>query len=384
MKKCFALWIVVLSLFSFSSFAGKNEYQIFIDAGSTGSRIHIFQYEKSTPLPNIKDVFSESIKPGLSSYDTNPEAAGASLKKLLDDATVFLDKNLVSPNDTSISILATAGMRLLSDDKQQAIYASVSKYVQQYYQFPLREIKTISGEMEGLYGWLDVNYLSNNFQRNTPTIGSIDMGGASTQIAFATNQSNDYELMTINLNNHEYTVFSKSFLGMGQDQTFNTMILEQAAGNCFPLNYRYHDVDTGHFNLASCLPIYKNILQTHHVTEQIPPTDEQSFVASSGVYYAFNFFGVDSTPERVILENKIQAICSKDWEQLKQDYPLVTEKYLSTYCANAVYQDQLIFDTYNLQDYQLKVANQINQIDIDWTLGAALYSLTQSGMDSSR
>ena len=93
MKKSFQLFLtaIIFSVVSTHAFS-KNNYIIYIDAGSSSSKLHIFEYEKSSSIPMIKDVFSESTKPGLSEYADHPESAGNSLKKLLDDATQFLSK----------------------------------------------------------------------------------------------------------------------------------------------------------------------------------------------------------------------------------------------------------------------------------------------------
>jgi len=81
-----------MSASSLSAIAADH-YAIFIDAGSTSSKLHIFSYDDSTVMPNITEAFiPESVKPGISSFMSHPELAGPSLKKLLDDATQYLQK----------------------------------------------------------------------------------------------------------------------------------------------------------------------------------------------------------------------------------------------------------------------------------------------------
>lgn len=57
-----------------------------IDAGSTGSRVHVFRFEKSSTggggLKLISDTF-EQLKPGLSAYPDDPSEAARSLAPLL-------------------------------------------------------------------------------------------------------------------------------------------------------------------------------------------------------------------------------------------------------------------------------------------------------------
>ena len=376
MKKClsFLVAIILLSISSYS-FAVDERYIIFVDAGSTGSRLHLFQYEESKTVPEIKDIFSENVKPGLSSFVDHPKDAGASLKTILDDAAKHLQQNGVDVHNVQINVFATAGMRLLPTDKQKAIYDNITNYLKTNYQFSVGSIQTISGVMEGLYGWLNVNYLLNNFQAHHATSGSIDMGGASTQIAFETNDTTkSNNEMTLRINNQDYHVFSTSFLGLGQDQALAAMNTDSSSANCYPLNYASNG-GSGHFNLTSCSALYAGIIAKKRVVEQVAPTTNQSFIAYSGIYYAYHFLNTDSTPDQAAVESHIQTVCNESWDQLQIDYP--HDKYLSTYCANAAYQDQLLYSAYQLHNGQLKVVTQLNQKDIDWTLGAAFYRLTQ-------
>jgi len=69
-----------------SSNGGTYVYNIVLDAGSTGSRIHIFKFQKAgTQLLLQSDGFHQ-LKPGLSSFADNPQAAADSLKPLMEEA----------------------------------------------------------------------------------------------------------------------------------------------------------------------------------------------------------------------------------------------------------------------------------------------------------
>jgi hypothetical protein len=376
MKKFLTRSLITIAILSTSAFAENNHYMMIVDAGSSGSRLHIFKYDGPASLPSITDVFSENVKPGLSSYANHPENAGASLKSILDDATDFMQKNGGDIKTTPINILATAGMRLLPAEKQQAIYANITNYLKTNYQFTVGNVETISGKMEGLYGWLDVNYLLDTFRLPRLSVGAIDMGGASTEIAFATDdRSHPDDEISLNINHQHYTVFSKSFLGLGQDLALLSMLADPGAGVCFPQHYVYNQRIPGNFRMSYCGAVYDNVIQNNEVIEQMISTQHQAFVAFSGIYYTYHFFNADQKTDQATLESKIQTVCNKPWEQLQKDYPDVPEKYLATYCANGVYEDQLLNNVYKLDSSRLFVTNQLNQKDIDWTLGAALYQL---------
>lgn len=369
--------IVAVFIISFAtlSHASPLQYAIVVDAGSTTTRFHLFQYQTGKNLPVIDDYFLVNIKPGLSDYANNPEAAGEALKPALDKLIAELQILKVSPDKVSISILATAGMRLLPVATQQAIYLNINNTIKNNYPFPIHKIETISGKMEALYGWLDINYLAGNFESNK-TDGSIDMGGASTEIAFATKDySHADDEITVKIGKKVYLVFAKSFLGLGLTQSNLSMNQNANANNCYPINYPLANGTTGNYNFASCNSIYNDLIQ-EHPANNLPITGKQTFIAYSGAYFTYYFFDVDQTPDQTSLEKKLQTVCSDSWKQMQQDFPAEPAKYLSTYCANGVYLDNLFYKTYQLQGRQLTITNQIDQHDIDWPLGALLFQIS--------
>lgn len=63
--------------------AKVEKYAIVFDAGSTGSRIHVFKFEQEgSKLTLISDTF-EQLKPGLSANADDPQKAADSLKPLI-------------------------------------------------------------------------------------------------------------------------------------------------------------------------------------------------------------------------------------------------------------------------------------------------------------
>jgi hypothetical protein len=65
---------------------GAYTYNIVLDAGSTGSRIHIFKFkQQGSSLHLISDGFHQ-LKPGLSAFPDEPQKAAESLKPLLEEA----------------------------------------------------------------------------------------------------------------------------------------------------------------------------------------------------------------------------------------------------------------------------------------------------------
>ncbi|RAL63932.1 hypothetical protein DID88_003120 [Monilinia fructigena] len=231
---------------------GKWRYGVILDAGSSGTRVHIYRWLNSAKalqnpdaitlqsLPKLETnkKMDKKIKPGVSTFGERPADVGPEhLQQLLDHALDIVPKDQVS--DTPIFLMATAGMRLLPQVQQNVLLSEICDYAQKHTRFDLPDcnlhIQVIPGETEGLYGWIAANYLLGGF--DTPeehahgkghhTYGFLDMGGASAQIAFAPNateaekHSDDLKLLrmrTMNGQPAEYKVFTTTWLGFGVNQ----------------------------------------------------------------------------------------------------------------------------------------------------------------------
>lgn len=104
----------------------RTHFTLIIDAGSSGSRLHVFRYTVSTHSSALPRVFPASpslkIRPGLSFYATSPESAGASLAPLLEFARIHIPTDIRS--QTPLYLMATAGLRLVPQETADAILQS--------------------------------------------------------------------------------------------------------------------------------------------------------------------------------------------------------------------------------------------------------------------
>ena len=233
-----------------------HAYGVVIDAGSSGSRAYVYEYERASPgrapgdraardrLPTVqtKKKWSHKVHRGLATFGDAPETVGdAHLRELVDFARAKVPRR--EWRDTPIFLLATAGMRLLPRDRQRRLLDTACAYLRRHAEFRLPEcaphVQVISGETEGLYGWIAANYLMGSFARATGradggggggghhTYGFLDMGGASAQIAFAPNateaekHAGDLTLLRLRKANGEpleYGVFVTTWLGFGANE----------------------------------------------------------------------------------------------------------------------------------------------------------------------
>ena len=118
---------------------------------------------------STKKPLKKKVEPGLSSHSIET-AFAHNIRPLLDFAAKSIPPE--SHNFTSVFILATAGMRLLTEEKQQDIYRTLKEEIRKNYNFQLRDsdVVTITGQEEAEYNWVAINYaLGNLYMKNSLT-----------------------------------------------------------------------------------------------------------------------------------------------------------------------------------------------------------------------
>jgi Golgi apyrase len=225
---------------------------VILDAGSSGTRVHIYRWLnhakavkeadavelRSLPKLETKKKWTMKIHPGVSTFGDHPSDVGREhIQQLLDHALSIIPEDQVA--DTPFFLMATAGVRLLEPMQQTALLSEICSYARKHSKFSLPDcdlhIQVIPGETEGLYGWVAANYLLGGFDspekhdhgKGHHTYGFLDMGGASAQLAFAPNSTeadkhaNDLKLLrmrTLDGKQAEYKVFTTTWLGFGVNQ----------------------------------------------------------------------------------------------------------------------------------------------------------------------
>lgn len=99
-------------------------------------------------------------------------------------------------------------------------------------------VRIITGEEEGLFGWIAVNYLMDGFtgaKQDPTTYGFLDMGGASTQIAFEprkdVSEHDEKNLIDVRLRllggqEIKHKVFVTTWLGYGTNQARERYVMK--------------------------------------------------------------------------------------------------------------------------------------------------------------
>lgn len=202
----------------------ERNFVVMIDAGSTGSRVHVYEFNTCQSPPVLINEVFEMKKPGLSSFDTDTVGAAKSLDDLLNVAinTVPKDKQLCTP----VAVKATAGLRLLGEEKSGNILKEVRHHLQQDYPFAVVDgdgVSIMEGKDEGVYAWITTNYLLGNIgsAEKVPTAAVFDLGGGSTQIVFEP-EFGENEVMLdgdhkykLSFGNRDFVLYQYSHLGYG-------------------------------------------------------------------------------------------------------------------------------------------------------------------------
>jgi guanosine-diphosphatase len=214
------------------------QYVMMIDAGSTGSRIHVYKFNNCGASPELEnEVFKQTAKiegqsSGLSAYPDDPEGAAKSLDSLMDEAMKVVPDNLKSCSP--VAVKATAGLRLLGEEKSRRILDAVRNRLESRYPFPVvskeeNGIAIMDGSDEGVYAWITTNYLLGKIggPDHSETAAVFDLGGGSTQIVFEPTfkalasgglpeklEAGDHKY-ELSFGGREFTLYQHSHLGYG-------------------------------------------------------------------------------------------------------------------------------------------------------------------------
>jgi hypothetical protein len=360
----------------------EPHYSLIIDAGSSGSRIYIYHIEPNRfdNLPGITLLGNSKVEPGISEWESDPESARNNLESLLTVAKENIDAQ--DWKNTSLYLMATAGMRLLSSAKRQRIMTEISDFFLEDGSFVFKQAVVISGAYEGLYSWIAANYLDDYFDPLEAREGIIEMGGASTQIAFVTSNRFGEDSVRRRFRNKQYHVYTKSYLYMGLHQAQRWV----DAASCYPVGYPISSekgTGMGNFNVCSAeimeqfTAMCENLENNgpHCIFKQkVTPLLETNFYAISSFYYAFSFLGLKEQVDLTALQVKGDDLCSKDWGDLQRLHNKTPEKYLSSYCFSAAYFWVLISNGYGFSHDMatIRPVEKIDGTEVSWTLGALI------------
>ncbi len=362
--------------------AGKVVYTAVVDAGSSGTRLRLYKV-KPGPYPAVKEIASfenDDAEDGIDDFINGvggqcrclgPNEVGERVfKPLLASAKAELAKHGVKPADVAVDVLATAGMRRV----QKPIGTHTAKEVAAFYDgirtyiagrgFVAGAARTTDGSAEeGVWTWVDLNdnYREAFTTKKTP-VGIVEVGGSSMQVSYPTTKPVDAakNVYAITLNGKTFNVFSRTFLGLGQDDTRREMRVANPPANggasCFPTGLTPEEdvgdfVDselvkittTAKFNMAACANTYAGILDGIFARDGNPRVARSTgvFYGVSAVRFTLEGIGVPpDAPTQKALNTAIREKCAPPGAVENFD---LANRYDVQLCASATYQKALLY-----------------------------------------
>ncbi|NWR65414.1 ENTP4 diphosphohydrolase, partial [Bucorvus abyssinicus] len=445
-------------------------YGIVVDCGSSGSRIFVYCWPRHNGNPHdlldIKQMRDKNrkpvvmkIKPGISEFASSPEKVSDYISPLLSFAAEHVPR--AKHKETPLYILCTAGMRILPESQQKAILEDLLTDIPVHFDFLFSDshAEVISGKQEGVYAWIGINFVLGRFEHTDDedeaivevhvpgsenreaivrkrTVGILDMGGVSTQIAyevpktvsFASSQQEEVAknlLAEFNLGcdahqtEHVYRVYVATFLGFGgnaarqryEDSLFtSTALKNRLLGKqtgmtsdspyldpCLPLDAQdeiqqngqiLYLRGTGDFNL--CREIIQPFMnKTNETQTSLNGIYQPAVHFQNSEFYGFSEFyyctedvlrmGGDYNAAKFTKAAK--DYCATKWSVLRERfdrglYASHADLHRLKYqCFKSAWMYEVFHSGFSFPvSYgNLKTALQVYDKEVQWTLGAILY-----------
>lgn len=347
-----------------------------VDAGSSGSRLHLYSIERKDAAQEIRDLLDVSGNaPGLSSFAQNPTAAGdGGMGQLIASLNARVKELGLDRQNIELHVMGTAGMRLIAPEAAQAVYDNVRKSFDNAGYAPKR-IGTISGEMEAFYGWTDANFLLGHFAPDSKTIGVIEIGGASMQIAYPVASGNRPDVTTGRIFGRDHHVRTLSFLGLGVNEARRHMMQNGAKGaDCYPAGAPVEDAMQPSFNAQACRLSYSAVLGRHKISEGAELTElrQQNFIGLGRPMAGSLALWKLSGPSPALLGPKAAQECAQGWNHIAVTYG--ANAFMRDLCANSTFIDMVLFDPagLNLAADAIAAQERIGNRIPNWPRGVAV------------
>uniref|UniRef100_UPI003590127E ectonucleoside triphosphate diphosphohydrolase 4 isoform X1 n=1 Tax=Myxine glutinosa TaxID=7769 RepID=UPI003590127E len=437
-------------------------FGIVVDCGSSGSRVFVYYWPPHNRDPHslldirqmrdhTRSPVVKKIKPGISALASRPEQASDYLRPLLRFAAAHIP--VEKHKETPLYILCTAGMRLLSQGLQEAILEDIRTDVPLEFGFLFSDshAEVISGKQEGVYAWIGINFVLGRFghlEEDDPevdlaegtgqpavirkrTVGILDMGGASTQIAYEVPKSVRFSsaqqenvakslLSEFNLGciehqlQHDYRIYVATFLGSGANavrERYEELLFNQSSLASRPSD---PDPDPGLPLPDPCLPLgLEDVLERrgrrlflrgvgdfsacrlalrpflNGTTSVLQAVYRPRVDFSSSQFYGFSefFYCTDDVLRMAGPYNSrryasaASAYCATRWDTLQARYE---QKLYSSHadrhrlkhqCFKSAWVYNILHEGFSFPDNYtgLYTAQLVYDREVQWTLGAIIY-----------
>eukprot|EP00928_Gymnodinium_smaydae_P046149 TRINITY_DN30747_c0_g1_i1.p1 TRINITY_DN30747_c0_g1~~TRINITY_DN30747_c0_g1_i1.p1 ORF type:complete len:442 (-),score=118.50 TRINITY_DN30747_c0_g1_i1:98-1423(-) len=392
-----------------------THHGIIFDAGSSGSRIHVYTWRTGGSVGDFELVEDDlrKQKPGLSSFAAEPSKAGGSLAELLRHAERKVPKEKQA--STPVFLMATAGLRLAGEDAANAILRSVGDTLEASpFLFRREWAYILPGKEEGVFGWVTVNYLLGSLSGDAGrTSAAIDLGGGSVQLVYAAPAGAIAETSEhggqVTFAGRTHQLYIASHLGFGLDKARERIALNLAQSipsgvvlehPCVPAGHQLsvsvgagtvrEFVGTGSY--AACEASYKELLGDEVRcaappcgslgAADRPPLPESIF----GFSYLFDRtraiglfdgkveeFGAELTTVADIRRAAMSICALTPAEAQRRFADCEDAAKWANFCGDTAYLAALLEIGFGISpDVKLTVGNKVAGVELVWTLGAVI------------
>ena len=413
--------LMILSTAAVVSVTDSMRWGVVLDCGSSGTRVHIYNWDHDVGLESLaeftptkkedQDLLIDNIK-GISSFADVPAGVAPYITSLLDQAARWVPS--AKQSTTRVHAYATAGMRLLTEARQQPIWQNIDDaMLASGFRYEVGDSATIGGEYEGIFNYLALRHILRSAPAGTPPIlGGLDLGGASTQITFAPSSGvilNDAYRLVVN-----YTamrLYSHSFMRFGQNEAMQryaqslsdaegssalyaslnspchnrglnetfTVDCSGGTGNCVRLLNGTGDYTACRSYASSLLGLQALCLLGPCSANGIyqPNPSAVAFYAVSSFFYTANGLGLIGWNEvkgipTSAFEAAGHSFCGQPWVSVQSEYS-------ASYCFLSAYVPALL-DSYAIdRDSATAVtyARKIAGFSMGWALGAQIFLMAE-------
>ena len=342
--------------------AAAPAYIAVIDAGSSGTRLDLFTAQPGS-FAVTRVMKSAPNTAGLSSFAEAPDKAGPdAVAPLLAQLDAYLAKEGVTIAEVPVALRATAGMRaleLVNAAAVKAIFASTGATLAAS-GHPVLANGILPSYQEASLAWVDTNALNGSLHQKVDSLGVVEIGGASAQVAFRSTAKAGPGVTRVKVDGEVIPLVAVSYLGLGVNMARDAMqTAHKGGGFCLPRNASGTDpavydlglvmaVDSveARYELRRCAQAYADILDKAGVTGAVPPNalrtqpgfDISHFVGLGSVSFVLKDFGIspNEAEEGAALTAGLRSTCrgANAWPRVKAVYGEVGA-YATTLCPNA-------------------------------------------------
>ncbi|KAJ4787000.1 Ectonucleoside triphosphate diphosphohydrolase 5 [Rhynchospora pubera] len=322
----------------------SETYVVIFDAGSSGTRVHLFRFDENIDLLQIDgqlEIYAK-VSPGLSTYAEIPQEAASSIVPLLEKAVNAIPENLRSQTPVKLGVA-----------------------------------------MNYLLGHLGEEY--------SQTVGIIDLGGASVQMAYAISaqaaenapRTGEQYITEHHLKGTNYYLYVHSYLSYGQDAARAEILksTNDSVNYCILSGYNALNVN------AKCE--VKNCTFNGVWNGGGGAGQDKLYLASAFFYVASDDNIIDrnaQSGELTPAEFKraaISACALSSLEEAHAKYPNAWSSNLPYLCMDLVYQYTLLTTGFGLSDEkEVTVIDKVKYgdfyVEAKWPLGNAIETASAS------